>query len=218
MRAAAVVLALGLLCGCAGAVPGTATWPGATLQKLLLTEQDFPAGVRYDRIVEDPADAADSGGIGGPPSMLSRPAGCANALTNVISRTVDRGPGAASKYTVDYDGARVVVTVLSSPLDLEALQAAAQRCERFEVFFDPQGQGIPMTTEALPSDADALAYRQTMHLRGTPDSVYMSFANVGARSAFAIAFPVPDPSVAVKANLPQTFTDIFDRQVARIRS
>jgi hypothetical protein len=221
MRAAwtaAVVLVLGLLCGCAQPVPGTATWPGATLEKVVLTEQDFPAGVRYDRILEDPADAADSGGIGGPPSMLSEPEGCANALTNVIARTAERGPGAAAKYAVGYDGARIVMTVLSSPLDLGRLHQEAQRCEHFEVFFDRRGPGIPVTTEVLSSGSEALAYRQTMRLGGESDSVYMSFANIAAKSVFAVAFPVPDPSIEVKATLPQTFTDIFDRQVARVRS
>lgn len=213
----AVMVVATVLCGCGSVISGTATWPGATLEQVLLTEQDFPTGVHYDRITEDPAEP-DTGGVGGLPSMLSKPEGCANVLTNVIASTAERGRGAAAKYSVSYDGARVVMTVLSSPLDLGALRAAAQRCEQFEVFFDRQSAGIPMSTEALPAGEDVLAYRQTMNLGGHADSVYMSFANIGSKSAFGVAFPTPDPSIAVKATLPQTFTEIFDRQVARVRS
>jgi hypothetical protein len=214
---AAIMTCATVVGGCGTVISGTATWPGATMEKVLLTEQDFPAGVHYDRIAEDPAES-DAGGVGGPPSMLSEPQGCANALTNIIANTTERGRGAAAKYSVSYDGARVVMTVLSSPLDLGALRAAAQRCERFEVFFDRQSAGIPMTTEALPSGDDALVYRQTMDLGGHVDSVYMSFATIGSKSVFGLAVPTPDPSAAVKATLPQTFTDIVDRQVARVRS
>ncbi len=32
--------------------------------------------------------------------MLSRPEGCANALTNVIEQSGERGPGSAEKYAV----------------------------------------------------------------------------------------------------------------------
>ena len=51
--------------GCGAVVPGTPTWPGAVLHKMLLTQADFPAGVQFDRIREDPG-APD--GAGGPPS------------------------------------------------------------------------------------------------------------------------------------------------------
>ena len=86
----ALASAVVLLSGCAETVSGTATWPGAVLEKALLDEADFPPGVQYGRIVDEPGqpDAAD-----GPGSMLSRPKGCANVLTNVIKESAERGPG-----------------------------------------------------------------------------------------------------------------------------
>ncbi|MGY4709970.1 hypothetical protein ACXDF8_10520 [Mycolicibacterium sp. CBM1] len=201
--------------GCGSTVAGTASWPGAALAKVALREADFPTGVQYDRIVERPGQPD---GAGSPPSMLSRPEGCANALTNVIAASAERGPGAATKYSVTYDGARIVMTVLSAPLDLAKLEAAARRCEKFEAFFDPTTDGIPITTTELPGLADdALAYQQTMQLRGSPSSVYMAFQNVGRYGAFGIAFPTRDPGVAAKATLPQTFLDVFGKQAAKIR-
>ena len=50
-----VVLAAGMavvLSGCA--VEGTPTWPGARLNATLLSAEDFPPGVRFDRIEEKP--------------------------------------------------------------------------------------------------------------------------------------------------------------------
>ena len=58
----AVTGALSVLIGCGTVVPGTPTWPGAVLQKMLLTEADFPAGVQFDLIREDPG--APDGEIG----------------------------------------------------------------------------------------------------------------------------------------------------------
>lgn len=218
----AVVLAVAALslAGCTGTVAGTATWPGAVLQRALLGASDFPAGVEYDRLTEQPGQS-DSGD--GPGSMLSRPQGCANALTNVIKQSGEQaselGPGSAAKYVVAYDGARIVMTLLSWKLDLEALEAAADRCAQFEAFFDPNSEGIPMTTTALTGMADgALAYQQTMNLRNSPSSVYMAFQNVGERAVFAVAFPVDNPSISTKASLPQTFLDAFRRQVNKLRA
>lgn len=50
--------------GCANTVAGTAT--------------DFPQGVQYDRIAEQPGQRD---GEGGPPAMLSKPEGCSDGLT-----------------------------------------------------------------------------------------------------------------------------------------
>ncbi len=205
-----------LLSGCGHTVVGTATWPGAVLQRALLGESDFPAGVQYGRIIELPGqpDGADT-----PGSMLSRPEGCSNALTNVIQQSAERGPGSAAKYSVSYDGARIAMTLLSWNLDLDALQAAAGRCANFEAFFDPDSQGIPITTSELPGlDSGALAYQQTMNLSDSPSSVYMAFQNVGARAVFGVAFPGENPRVAAKATLPQTFLDVFAAQVAKLRA
>jgi hypothetical protein len=205
-----------LLSGCTGTVAGTGTWPGAVLQRALLDTADFPPGAEYGRITEQPGqpDGAD-----GPGSMLSRPEGCANALTNVIKESAERGPGSAAKYAVSYDGARIVMTLLSWNLDLDKLKAAAERCAQFEALFDPDSEGIPMTTTALPGLGEgALAYQQTMTLKSAQSSVYMAFQNVGSRAVFGVAFPASNPTIAAKASLPQTFLDVFDKQVGKLRA
>lgn len=213
---AAVFAVCGLLTGCASAVPGTATWPGAALNAAMLGAGDFPSGAQYDRIIERPGvpDGAD-----GPGSMLSRPEGCSNALTNVISKSAERGPGSAAKYAASYDGARIVITLLSWNLDLDTLRAAAERCAQFEAFFDPGSEGIPITTAELPGlEAGALGYQQTMRLNDASTSVYMAFQNVGGRAVFGVAFPTPNTAISAKAELPQTFLEIFARQVAKLRA
>ena len=57
----ALALTVTALSGCAATVDGTATWPGAVLGQALLTESDFPAGVQYGRIPDQPGqpDGAD---------------------------------------------------------------------------------------------------------------------------------------------------------------
>ena len=155
----------------------------------------------------------------GPGSMLSRPEGCSNALTNVIATTAERGPGSAAKYAVSYDGARMVVTLLSWNLDLDTLRAAAQRCAKFEAYFDPGSEGIPITTAELPGlEPGALGYQQTMKLKDASTSVYMAFQNVGSRAVFGVAFPTPNSAISAKAELPQTFLEIFAKQVAKLRA
>ncbi|MFM8598032.1 MAG: hypothetical protein ACKOB8_03380 [Mycobacterium sp.] len=214
-------LACVLLAGCATTVAGSPTWPGEALAKASLGAADFPPGVQFDRIVEQPGqpDGAD-----GPGPLLSRPEGCSNALTNVIATSAQRGPGSAAKYVAAYDGARIVMTLLSWNLDLDKLRAAGSRCARFEAFFSPDSQSIPITTTEISGSADsglepeALAYRQTMELNATTSSVYMAFQNVGGRAVFGVAFPEPNPAIPVQASLPQTFLEVFTRQIARIRS
>jgi hypothetical protein len=202
MNKAALTLVLCLLvAGCGAAIEGTATWPGAVLARSALGPADVPAGVQFDRIIEQPG-VPD--GSGGPGPMLSRPEGCANALT---------------KYAVGYDGARIVMTLLSWNLDMDALRVAAERCAAFEAFFDPGSEGIPLTTTELAGlDSDALAYRQTMTLDGASSSVFMAFQNIGGYAILGIAFPTPNPRIDAKASLPQTFLDIFGKQVAKMRA
>jgi hypothetical protein len=210
------VLTTAFIAGCANTIAGTVTWPGAKLEKVVLTAADFPAGVQYDRIVNTPGQ---SDSAGGPPAMLSSPAGCSDGLTRVIANSAERGPGSAVEYVAAYNGARLVMTVLSSPLDLDGLAATAQRCERFRAFFDPAGEGIPITTTKLDArHADALAYQQTMQLSGMESSVYFSFQNVGNMSVFGIAFATPNPSIPVKGMLPQTFLDVAGKQAERMQS
>lgn len=214
-RALGAALTLCLVSGCS-TITGTATWPGARLERAVLTESDFPPGVRFERIIRDPGEGD---GSQSPPPMLSRPEGCADALTRDIADTAERGPGSAAEYVVAYDGARMVITVLTWSLDLEQLAATAARCAEYETFFDTSDPGIPMTTTPLPiARGEALAYEQTMHLRGEKNSVYFSFENVGAMAVFGIAFPTVDPSIPVKGTLPQTFLEITAKQAERARA
>lgn len=215
LGATIAVLVLTLVAGCGHVVTGAATWPGARLQNVVLTEADFPPGVQYQRIEEQPGQPDSQGG---PPAMDSEPQGCSEGLSRVIAASAERGNGSALRYVVGYDGARIHVTVLSWRLDLAALAAEAQRCARFETFFDRSSAGIPMTTTRLPSAApDTLVYRQTMRLGNQENSVYFWFSNAAAAAVFAVAFPTPNPSIAVKAQLPQTFQDVAAKQAARLQ-
>lgn len=214
IRVLALAAAAALCAGCGTAVEGTATWPGARLERAVLTASDFPPGVEYD-VVENAPAASD--GPGGPPAMLSEPRGCANGLTEVIAASAERGPGSAIRYVVAYDGARILVTVLSWPLDLDGLAEEADRCGAFQAFFDSSSPGIPMTTTELPAPRpDTLTYRQTMRLGGAESSVYFWFGNVGSSAVFAVAFPTPNPAIGVKAELPQTFMDVAVKQADRL--
>jgi len=199
--------------GCGHVVTGSPTWPGATLERVVLSAADFPPGVQYDRITRSPGQPD---GAGGPPAMLSNPEGCSDGLTRAIADTAERGPGSAAEYRVAYDGARIVMTVLTWPLDIARLAATAERCARFQTFFDPSAPGIPMTTVRLEtSRPDALVYQQTMRLNNADSSAYFTFENIGRMAVFGIAFATPDPSITVKATLPQTFLDIAAKQAER---
>src|SRR6185312_1767412 len=212
--ASALALLVVTAAGCSHAITGMATWPGAKLDKVLLTAADFPAGVQYDRLVEKPGQPD---GEGGPPAMLSDPEGCSDGLTRVIAASAERGPGSAAKYSVAYDGARIVMTVLTWNLDLDKLAATAERCAAYQTFFDPSSDGIPMTTTRLQtSRPHALVYEQTMDLNGAKSSVFFSFENVDKMAVFGIAFPTPNPTITVKASLPQTFLDAHGKQAERL--
>ena len=216
---ALVCLAAALVAGCAAPISGTPTWPGARLDRVLLTEPDFPPGAGYGRIVDQPGQPDNAGS---PPAMMSSPQGCSNGLTDVIAAHAERGPGSAAKYSVIYNGARIVMTVLTSQLSIDELAAEANRCHSFNAYFDRKSPPIPITTTKLPSSRPGqLVYQQTMLLRGINNSVYMSFENIGRMAVFGIAFPTmqlsdgnPPPP---KASLPQTFTEIADRQAQRIQ-
>jgi hypothetical protein len=214
LRVALVGVLVMALTGCGHVVTGTPTWSGARLEQLLLTAADFPKGVQYDRIVETPGRPD---GQGGPPAMLSVPKGCSDGLTRLIAGNADRGPGAAQKYVVAYDGARMLMTVLSSRLDLDALAAEADRCAAYKTFFDPSMEGIPVTTARLDVPrADALGYQQSMKLGTESISVYFAFENVGDSAVFGIAFSTPNPNIGVKGTLPQTFLDVSAKQAQRL--
>ena len=157
-RALAALVAVAVS-GCAQPITGTAIWPGAQLEKAVLTAADLPPGVQYERL-----DGGDAGQGGQRlPAMRSRPPGCSEGLTRVIEASAEPGPTA--EYLVSYDGARMAMTVLTWPLDLGRLAAAADRCAEFEAYFDESSPGIPMTTTRLPTPrSDALVYEQTMQL------------------------------------------------------
>jgi hypothetical protein len=214
--AALAVLLAAVLTGCAHAITGTATWPGARLEKVVLSAADFPPGVQFDRITFSPGEPDGADGV---PTMLSDPEGCSDGLTRAIADSAERGPGSAAEYVVGYDGARIVMTVLTWPLDLARLADTAERCAQFQTFFDPATPGIPMTTTRLQTPRlDALVYEQTMRLGNETSSAYFSFENVGRMAVFGIAFPTPNPSIAVKAALPQTFLEIAAKQAERAES
>ncbi|KWX65797.1 hypothetical protein [Mycobacterium sp. NAZ190054] len=214
-RGLVAVVAGCLLAGCGHAVTGTPTWPGAKLDRAVLTQADFPPGVRYERIVNEPRED----NAARPPAMLSRPEGCADALTRDIAMTAEWGPGSAAEFVAAYDGARMVITLLTWRLDLERLAGTAQRCAEYETFFEPGDPGIPMTTTQLPSPrSDALVYQQTMHLPGADNSVYFTFENVGEMAVFGIAFPTADASISVKGTLPQTFLETTGKQAERAQA
>jgi hypothetical protein len=213
MRTTAVALLAMVLAGCGHVVSGTPTWPGARLERVVLTAADMPPGVQYHRITRSPGQPD---GAGGPPAMLSNPEGCSDGLTRAIADTAERGPGAAAEYVVAYDGARIVMTVLTWPLDLDKLAATAERCAQFQTFFDPSTPGIPMTTTRLATPRpDALVYEQTMRLGNQSNSAFFSFENVGRMAVFGVVFATPDPSITVKATLPQTFLDLAAKQAER---
>ena len=151
--------------------------------------------------------------------MLSSPTGCSDGLTRAIADSAERGPGSAAEYIVAYDGARMVVTVLTSNLDMEQLSATAARCAEYKAYFDPASEGIPISTTRLDGGRpDALAYQQTMNLGGVDNSVYFAFENVGNMALFGIAFPTQNPSIAVKGALPQTFLEVVDKQARRLQA
>ena len=214
-----VIAATALLTGCANMIGGAPTWPGAKLEKVVLAAEDFPPGVRYDRVVEQPGQPDNAGG---PAAMLSVPEGCSDGLTRVIADTAERGPGSAVKYTTSYDGARIVMTVLSWRLDIDQLAATASRCGHFNAYFDRASEGIPITTSKLPGvRSGQLLYRQTMQLHGSESSVFMSFENIDRMAVFGIGFPTrqlgAEQPPLPKAALPQTFVDVVSRQAAKVR-
>jgi hypothetical protein len=215
-KRAVLALLLAALTGCSHTITGTATWPGARLEKAVLTAADFPSGVQYDRIIRS---SGQPDGTGGAPAMLSDPEGCSDGLTRAIADSAERGPGSAAEYVVGYDGARITMTVLTWPLDLARLADTAERCAQFQTFFDQSMPGIPMTTTRMQTPRrDALVYQQTMRLGGETSSAYFSFENLGRTAVFGIAFPTPNKSISVKGTLPQTFLDITDKQAKRAQS
>jgi hypothetical protein len=213
VAAALAILLAAVLTACAHAISGTATWPGAKLERVVLTAADFPPG----RVTGSTGPPGQPDGAGGRPTMLST-RGLLDGSPG-LADSAERGPGSAAEYLVAYDGARIVMTVLTWPLDLERLSATAERCAYFQTFFDSSTPGIPMTTVRLQTARpDTLVYQQTMRLNDVESSVYFAFENIGRMAVFGIAFPTPNPSIPVKAALPQTFLDIVAKQADRAQT
>jgi hypothetical protein len=217
---AVVVAATALLSGCSNVITGAPTWPGARLEKAVLTAADFPPGVDYGRVIEEPGQP---GGPVGPAAMPSVPAGCSNGLTEVIARSGERGPGSAARYTLGYDGARIVMAVLTWRLDTDELANTASRCAHFSAYFDPSSEGIPITTTKLAGARPGqLLYQQTMRLNNAESSIFMSFENFDRMAVFGLALPTTQleqgqPALP-KASLPQTFIDVVKKQADKVRS
>ena len=113
----------------------------------LLSAADFPPGVQFDRIVEQPGQPD---GAGAPPSMLSRPEGCANALTNVIAAVGRTRPGQCGEVLGRLrrrahrdDGAVVAAG------SRQARGGGGPLRELRDVLRRSTPQGIPMTTTEL---------------------------------------------------------------------
>ena len=109
--------------------------------------------------------------------------------------------------------------MLTWPLDLGRLAAVAERCAEFETFFDPS---IARHSDDHPECRHRAPTRWYTSRRcgwaTSESSVYFAFENIGRMAVFGIAFPTPNPSIPVKASLPQTFLDIVAKQADRAQS
>ena len=54
-----------------------------------------------------------------------------------------------------------------------------------------------------------------MRLGNQSSSAYFSFENIGRMAVFGVVFATPNPTITVKATLPQTFLDIAAKQAER---
>ena len=216
-RAAAAVLVVltAALSGCAHAVQGTPTWPGARLEAALLTAADFPPGVQYDRIRETPGqadgggwpacDAVQSGGLlgrahPGDRGSAERGAGSAAEVRRVLRRRAD-GDDAGVLAARPRRAGRRGGPVRSVP---DLLRPGVARHS------DDHHPAADVASRCAGLPADHAAGRA----RG--NSVYFSFENIGSGAVFAIAFPTPNPAITVKATLPQTFMDLVAKQAQRL--
>ena len=79
-------------------IAGTATWPGARLEKVVLTAGGLPAG-RAIRPHHSSSPASPTAPARRPPCCPD-PEGCSDGLTRVIADSAERGPGSAAEYVV----------------------------------------------------------------------------------------------------------------------
>ena len=182
----------------------------------MLTAADFPPGVQYDRI----ATIRPSGdGAGGPPTMLSTPEGCSDGLTKTIADSAERGAGSAAEYVVAYDGARDRddrVDVAAGP---RRTGGHRRQVRAFQGVLRPVGSrhsdhhdqaGHPARRRAgVPAD-DATEQRRQQCL--------LLVRECRQHGGVRHRLPTPNPSISVKASLPQTFLDIAAKQAERAES
>lgn len=200
-------------------VAGTATWPGARIAQSLLTADELPEGTKYDRVVADLGPMTVNSQsqqvvVGG---MPSNPQGCADGLSPRLANAGKAGPENTARYIARFNGANIIVSLLRDTIDLTNVKDVATRCAKYEVFFDTNSPGTPMTTEPVQGGpVGVLTYKQTMIMPKGTTSRYMAFANVRGVAMVATSFDLRDPSVKATATMPQTFLDIVGKQVDKI--
>ncbi|MGH3723061.1 MAG: hypothetical protein ACRDUS_02900 [Mycobacterium sp.] len=196
---------------------GTATWPGERIAKSLLVADELPAGAKYDRVIADPGPVTVNHQqvVGG---MLSNPPGCADGMSPRLANAGRPGPENTARYIARFNGANIIVSLLRDTIDLANVKDVATRCAKYEVFFDKNSPGTPMTTEPVQGGpAGVLTYKQTMIMPKGTTSRYMTFANVKGVALVATSFDLRDPTVKATATMPETFLEIVDAQVAKIQ-
>lgn len=167
--------------GCTQTVAGTATWPGARIAQSLLTADELPEGTKYDRVVADLGPMTVNSQsqqvvVGG---MPSNPQGCADGLSPRLANAGKAGPENTARYIARFNGANIIVSLLRDTIDLTNVKDVATRCAKYEVFFDTNSPGTPMTTEPVQGGpVGVLTYKQTMIMPKGTTSRYMAFANV----------------------------------------
>ncbi|CPR61145.1 hypothetical protein PP568_24370 [Mycobacteroides abscessus] len=205
--------------GCTQPVAGTATWPGARIAQSPLTADELPEGTKYDRVVADLGPMTVNSQsqqvvVGG---MPSNPQGCADGLSPRLANAGKVGPENTARYIARFNGANIIVSLLRDTIDLANVKDVATRCAKYEVFFDTNSPGTPMTTEPVQGGpVGVLTYKQTMIMPKGTTSRYMAFANVRGVAMVATSFDLRDPSVKATATMPQTFLDIVGKQVDKI--
>ena len=122
--------------------------------------------------------------------MLSQPEGCSDGLTRIIAAAAERGAGSASKYVVAYDGARIVMTVLTWELGSRRARRDGGALRSLPDLLRPvvgrhsddhhQAADFASRRAGLPADHGP---------QRSESSVFFSFENVDQMAVFGIAFP-----------------------------
>lgn len=204
--------------GCAERTDGTPTWPGERLANSLLVADELPDGVQYDRVIADPGPVAvNNQPIVG--SMPSEPPGCADGMSAGLVNAGKPGPENTARYIARFNGANIIVSVLRDKIDLGAVKSVANRCAKYQVFFDQDSPGTQMTTEPVDTEVpDLLVYKQTMTLARGATTRYMAFGNINGMALISMSFDLRDPTITAVATMPQTFLDVVTAQAQKMRA